>query len=81
MSIIVSVFFYFVFALIYNGMCVNCLGPDNPVPYWVIQRSMGTVQFWAICLLAAVMAVLPRYNFHFCSTSTLYWRHDIPFVR
>lgn len=59
MSIIVSICFYFIFALIYNGVCVDCLGSTS-VPYWVIQHSMGTMHFWSICLLAAVLAVLPR---------------------
>ena len=60
LSIIVSVLLYFVFALIYNGACVDCMDLNN-IPFWVMQHSMGTVQFWSICLLAAVLALLPRY--------------------
>ena len=59
LSIIVSVLLYFVFALIYNGACVDCLDLNN-IPFWVMQHSMGTIQFWSVCLLAAVLALLPR---------------------
>ena len=43
LSIIVSVLLYFVFALIYNGACVDCLDLNN-IPFWVMQHSMGTIQ-------------------------------------
>lgn len=56
---VLSILVYFVFALVYNGMCVDCYGLT--VPYWVMQHTMGTLQFWVICLLSAFLAVLPRY--------------------
>ena len=36
LSIIVSVLLYFVFALIYNGACVDCMDLNN-IPFWVMQ--------------------------------------------
>jgi len=57
-SIIISIFAYFVFALIYNGVCIDCFGLN--VPFWVMQHAMGTVHFWVVCMLVSVAAVLPR---------------------
>ncbi|XP_040564525.1 phospholipid-transporting ATPase VD isoform X2 [Lepeophtheirus salmonis] len=57
-SLIVSIFSYFVFALLYSGVCVNCFGLQ--VPYWVMQHAMGTIQFWFILIYTSVVAVFPR---------------------
>jgi phospholipid-translocating ATPase len=57
-SIILSILAYFVFALSYNAMCVDCSGLQNP--YWVMQHCMGTANFWLVCILTAVLAVIPR---------------------
>jgi hypothetical protein len=41
-SILLSVFLYFLFALLYNGFCITCFGLQNP--FWVLQvSSMGNV--------------------------------------
>ncbi len=57
-SILLSILLYFVFALIYNGVCVDCFGLN--APFWVMQHAMNTPHFWVIIILAAVAAVLPR---------------------
>ena len=61
-SILLSILAYFLFGLAYNGLCVSCSGLQNP--YWVMQHTMGTPNFWLVCILTAVLAVLPRYVFH-----------------
>ena len=58
-SILLSIMAYIVFALLYNGICVDCSGLQNP--FWVMQHCMGTVDFWLVCLVTAVIAVLPRF--------------------
>ena len=57
-SILLSILAYVVFALLYNGLCLDCSGLQNP--YWVMQHCMGTVSFWMVCLVTAVIAILPR---------------------
>ena len=49
---------YFIFALSYNAICVDCSGLQNP--YWVMQHCMGTANFWLVCILTAVLGVIPR---------------------
>ncbi len=44
---------------IYNGFCITCFGLQNP--FWVLQHSMGTIEFWLVGMLTAVLAVLPRF--------------------
>ena len=58
-SILLSIVAYFIFALLYNGLCVDCSGLQNP--FWVMQHCMGTANFWLVCLITAVIAVLPRF--------------------
>ena len=57
-SIILSVFVYFLFGLLYNGVCAGCVGLQNP--FWVMQHMMGTSEFWLVSLISSVTAVLPR---------------------
>lgn len=57
-SLLLSFFLYFLFALLYNGFCVTCFGLQNP--YWVIQHSMGTAQFWLVCGISSILAAIPR---------------------
>ena len=57
-SIILSILAYFIFALSYNYVCVDCSGLQNP--FWVMQYCMGTANFWLVCILTAVLAVIPR---------------------
>ena len=47
-----------VFALLYIGLCIDCSGLQNP--YWVMQHCMGTINFWLVSLITAVIAILPR---------------------
>ena len=57
-SIILSVLAYFIFALSYNAICVDCSGLQNP--FWVMQHCMGTADFWLVSILTAVVSVIPR---------------------
>ena len=59
LSNIVSILLYFVFALVYNGICVDCFFGSS-APFWVMQYTMSTLHFWVICALTSVLAVLPR---------------------
>lgn len=55
-----SVAAYFVVTLVYTAICITCNAPSNP--YWVLQNQMTDPMFYLICILATVVALLPRYN-------------------
>ena len=57
-SIFLSILAYFLFGLAYSGICVSCSGLQNP--YWVMQHSMGTLNFWLATILTCMLAVIPR---------------------
>ena len=63
LSLFLSVILYMGFALAYNAVCVGCHGLPNP--YWVMQHSVGTVDFWATLILTCALALLPRYKTEF----------------
>ncbi|XP_078403348.1 phospholipid-transporting ATPase VD [Cetorhinus maximus] len=54
-----SALFYFVFALAFGGTCINCNPPSNP--YWIMEQQMSDPLFYLVCILATVIALLPRY--------------------
>lgn len=54
-----SVAVYFIVTLAYTAICVTCTPPSNP--YWVLQRQMVDPMFYLVCILATVVALLPRY--------------------
>ncbi|XP_048400326.1 probable phospholipid-transporting ATPase VD isoform X1 [Stegostoma tigrinum] len=56
-----SALLYFVFALAFGGTCVNCNHPSNP--YWIMERQMSDPLFYLVCILATVIALLPRYAY------------------
>ncbi|XP_075889017.1 phospholipid-transporting ATPase VB [Nelusetta ayraudi] len=62
-----SVAVYFIVTLAYNAICVTCTPPSNP--YWVLQRQMADPMFYLVCILATVVALLPRYIFHVLKNS------------
>ena len=53
-----SVCLYVTFALVYNGVCVDCAGLSNP--FWVMQASLVKPVFWATLLITCVLALVPR---------------------
>lgn len=55
-----SVAVYFIVTLAYTSICVTCIPPSNP--YWVVQRQMADPMFYLVCILATVVALLPRYH-------------------
>lgn len=57
-----SVAVYFVVTLAYTAICVTCSAPSNP--YWVLQNQMADPMFYLVCILATVVALLPRYVQH-----------------
>ncbi|XP_055539760.1 phospholipid-transporting ATPase VD isoform X2 [Wyeomyia smithii] len=58
LSIAISIGSFYVFAFLYNSVCVSCFGlPSN---YWVIHMSMSSVQYYLITALTSVLALLPR---------------------
>ncbi|XP_048455998.1 phospholipid-transporting ATPase VD [Rhincodon typus] len=54
-----SALLYFVFALAFGGTCINCNHPSNP--YWIMEQQMSDPLFYLVCILATVIALLPRY--------------------
>lgn len=57
-TLMLSVCLYVTFALVYNGVCVDCAGLSNP--FWVMQASLVKPVFWATLLITCVLALVPR---------------------
>uniref|UniRef100_A0A8C9RRY5 Phospholipid-transporting ATPase n=1 Tax=Scleropages formosus TaxID=113540 RepID=A0A8C9RRY5_SCLFO len=55
-----SALFYFVFMLVFSATCVTCNSPSNPLG--VDIRHMQDPQFYCVCVLTTVLALLPRYS-------------------
>uniref|UniRef100_A0A8C9TTM7 Phospholipid-transporting ATPase n=1 Tax=Scleropages formosus TaxID=113540 RepID=A0A8C9TTM7_SCLFO len=53
-----SALFYFVFMLVFSATCVTCNSPSNPLG--VDIRHMQDPQFYCVCVLTTVLALLPR---------------------
>ncbi|GIX82493.1 probable phospholipid-transporting ATPase VA [Caerostris extrusa] len=61
-SLLVSFFLYFGFAVMYNCWPFLSVGrPGLQNPYWVIINAMESGVFWFSILLASVLSCLPRY--------------------
>ncbi|XP_043283493.1 phospholipid-transporting ATPase VD isoform X2 [Venturia canescens] len=60
-AILASLGIFFGFCLIYNVVCVNCMG--LPGSYWVMPVAISRLVYWLTVLLAAVLAILPRLIF------------------
>lgn len=56
--IVGSVALYFIVTLAYSSICVTCNPPSNP--YWVLQSQMADPMFYLVCIIATVVALLPR---------------------
>uniref|UniRef100_F6TTP6 Phospholipid-transporting ATPase n=1 Tax=Ornithorhynchus anatinus TaxID=9258 RepID=F6TTP6_ORNAN len=54
-----SILLFFLVALVYNAFCSTCFPPSNP--YWTLQNLLGDPVFYLTCVLAPVVALLPRY--------------------
>uniref|UniRef100_H3CU53 Phospholipid-transporting ATPase n=1 Tax=Tetraodon nigroviridis TaxID=99883 RepID=H3CU53_TETNG len=65
--IVGSVALYFVVTLAYSSICVTCNPPSNP--YWILQRQMADPTFYLVCIIATVVALLPRYLYHVLKNS------------
>ncbi|XP_046430258.1 phospholipid-transporting ATPase VD isoform X1 [Neodiprion fabricii] len=57
-SIIISLGVFFGFCLIYNTVCVNCMG--LPGSYWVMQTAISRYIYWLTVIVASILAMLPR---------------------
>ncbi|XP_012264528.2 phospholipid-transporting ATPase VD isoform X2 [Athalia rosae] len=57
-TIIMSLGVYFGFCLVYNHVCVNCMG--LPGSYWVMQTAISRHIYWLTVIVASVVAMLPR---------------------
>lgn len=60
-SMILSILFFFAFVLVYNSFCITCFGLQNP--FWVIQHTMGSAEYWLVILLTSFTALLPRLTY------------------
>lgn len=58
LSIICSLGAYYLFALVYNSVCVNCVGQSSQ--YWVIFMCLQSPVHWLIIVITGVVCVLPR---------------------
>lgn len=58
LSMVLSLGSFYLFALVYNTLCVKCF--KVPSQYWVIQRCMSSPIHWLLIILTAVVCVLPR---------------------
>ena len=58
-AIVLSLVFFFVFALVYNAVCLSF--PSLAGSYWVIQQATtDSPALYLAAVLAGVTAVLPR---------------------
>ncbi|CAG2054143.1 unnamed protein product [Timema podura] len=58
LSILASIVAFYIFTIVYNTVCLECLGlPNN---YQVIQQTMGSMVYWLVVGLSVPMALLPR---------------------
>lgn len=58
-SMVCSLGSFYLFALVYNSVCVNCFGV--PSQYWVIHMCLSSPTHWLIIVITGVVCVLPRY--------------------
>nr|CAD7452425.1 unnamed protein product [Timema tahoe] len=59
LSILASIVAFYIFTIVYNTVCLECLGlPNN---YQVIQQTMGSMVYWLVVGLSVPMALLPRF--------------------
>nr|CAD7396169.1 unnamed protein product [Timema poppensis] len=59
LSILASIVAFYIFTIVYNTVCLECLGlPNN---YQVIQQTMGSLVYWLVVGLSVPMALLPRF--------------------
>ncbi|XP_063979649.1 phospholipid-transporting ATPase VA isoform X1 [Diachasmimorpha longicaudata] len=57
-TILASLGLFFGFCLLYNIVCVSCIG--LPGSYWVMPMAISRWVYWLTVLLASVLATLPR---------------------
>lgn len=50
---------FFGFCLIYNVVCVNCMG--LLCSYWVMEMAIMRYTYWLTVLLTCVLALMPKY--------------------
>ncbi|XP_011494339.1 PREDICTED: probable phospholipid-transporting ATPase VA isoform X2 [Ceratosolen solmsi marchali] len=55
---LVSFGVFFGFSLLYNTICINCMG--LPGSYWVMQKAIGQHIYWLTVILTSILAILPR---------------------
>ncbi|KAJ6667504.1 hypothetical protein lerEdw1_016625 [Lerista edwardsae] len=60
-SCVFSIALFFIVALVYNASCPICYPPSNP--YWIMEKLMGGLMFYLICLITPAIALLPRFLF------------------
>ncbi|XP_029054624.1 phospholipid-transporting ATPase VA [Osmia bicornis bicornis] len=58
LAIMGSLGVFFGFCLIYNVICVNCMG--LPCSYWVMEVAITRYTYWLTVVLTCVLALLPR---------------------
>uniref|UniRef100_H3AEG9 Phospholipid-transporting ATPase n=1 Tax=Latimeria chalumnae TaxID=7897 RepID=H3AEG9_LATCH len=59
LAMIGSIALYFIVTLAYSAGCISCNPPSNP--YWIMERQMGDLHFYLVCIVTPLIALLPRY--------------------
>ncbi|XP_055381993.1 phospholipid-transporting ATPase VA isoform X2 [Condylostylus longicornis] len=67
LSIAFSLVSFFLFAMVYNSLCVTCFG--LPSTYWVIFKCFCSPIYWLIIFVTAAIAVVPRLLFRTLQTT------------
>lgn len=58
LSMVISIGAYYLFCLVYNSVCMQCLGlPSNT---WVLRTTLGSPYHWLIVLLSVIVSLIPR---------------------
>jgi len=58
LSIVLSLGSFYLFAIVYDSVCMNCFGVRSS--YWVIFVCFASAVHWLVIMLSTVVAVLPR---------------------
>ncbi|XP_047370409.1 phospholipid-transporting ATPase VA isoform X1 [Vespa velutina] len=58
LAIMGSLFIYMGFCLIYNAICINCMG--LPGSFWIMEMAIRRHTYWLSVILTTVLAALPR---------------------
>uniref|UniRef100_A0A336KFC8 Phospholipid-transporting ATPase n=1 Tax=Culicoides sonorensis TaxID=179676 RepID=A0A336KFC8_CULSO len=59
-SFVVSIITFYLFAYIFNSVCVNCFGTS--ANYGIIQECLRSLDYYLLLVLTPILALLPRFT-------------------